>query len=1033
MATRYGTAGESTGSRYGSSGSSSGSRYGSSSKTTAKKDSGPSVGGLFDNLKDDAVDFVYGFVPGAVETVKHPIKAGKNIAGGYAYTYGPALRGDWGKTGQNLYDHPFGPIADLLTLASAGAGAAVKAGLAPATAGRSIRLATAGSKVVEKGVSARPLRGYTQIGIDAALKAGTKPDWKVIGERARAGKVETRQASKAARANEQHKFAFDRAMNRLGSDQEKLAVYFLAQLPNPEDLARQTAHLEKVGDAAEVALMKDPKFLAMYNNPSAFPKVQAALKAIDDLGKAKQKILGTTLTPKAALERRFLHTRLARGARFGYDPEVLKKLGVDPEVLNAADAAANEGRLAPGVVVHAADQDNYGRVVSVEGDTATVHFVSPMGGEATVALPVDFLTPTSSGNLRYIKNADGDVVRLTNVPKTLQGGPSIDEIRAELAAKGRPEPLYLPDVMREKNVSLGAMNAGGTGLPRSPIKQNQGVLFELNKLIKDPSVAGPAFLSAVKYAHHVDLYNRLVEGAKVLPYNNALPKGYRFLRLPVRPIEAVIDGRRQIIGKTPQKIGYVQKSLDGYEEWLDNLRSGKIKPDENPPSGDPFTTGAVTPSEASEAFVENGFLIVPESYAKAMAGEFTRSNGFLYWLNRKPMRVWRALVLNLRPAWLVNNILGNTFMYLMYNASPDGVKNLAASFKRMASPAEAKQFDALMYRHFGNQLNATFIGTQRPSNLITKGVGASTKRRVAAGTERVLGSLADVDKAYESALRKAAVRTALKKNPALKAAVQNMRSETRDFYAAASKALDENPVLVQQIEDRVDAALGNFTSLGKFEKEALRSIFPFYAWFRAITEVAVKLPLEQPAKLALFSRLGAIGAEQSLADLGVSADEVPGWARGLISLGPMAGGRMPALNTANAMPFGTVTQMGAFAEALAAGHPGAVGQTLPGANPLAMAVLAMLSGKNPQTGAPLPDTLGGGGVVAAAQSVGEGLPQYKLLQTVLGNNYKGKPGKPTLYAHSGTADLLRYLGLPKADVSPLALRRMQEKLSKQPR
>jgi hypothetical protein len=55
-----------------------------------------------------------------------------------------------------------------------------------------------------------------------------------------------------------------------------------------------------------------------------------------------------------------------------------------------------EGVIEPGVIVHAHDRDNMGRVVSVKDDHASVHFLNRAEGtEATVDLPLDQLT--SSG------------------------------------------------------------------------------------------------------------------------------------------------------------------------------------------------------------------------------------------------------------------------------------------------------------------------------------------------------------------------------------------------------------------------------------------------------------------------------------------------------------------------------------------------------------------------------------------------------------------------------------------------------------
>lgn len=68
-----------------------------------------------------------------------------------------------------------------------------------------------------------------------------------------------------------------------------------------------------------------------------------------------------------------------------------------PAGVREALAASAGGKVVAGAWVRAADRSNYGRVVSISGDTATVHFVNKAEGtEATVSLPVKDLVARSA-------------------------------------------------------------------------------------------------------------------------------------------------------------------------------------------------------------------------------------------------------------------------------------------------------------------------------------------------------------------------------------------------------------------------------------------------------------------------------------------------------------------------------------------------------------------------------------------------------------------------------------------------------------
>lgn len=107
------------------------------------------------------------------------------IADQYAYTYGPAVHGDFGETAHRIGQHPLGPILDAATVLTAGAGAAAKtAQVSRATtlgeAARALvtkanpeaRILKVGNLEAEGQFSRNPVARGVQRATDAALQKG---------------------------------------------------------------------------------------------------------------------------------------------------------------------------------------------------------------------------------------------------------------------------------------------------------------------------------------------------------------------------------------------------------------------------------------------------------------------------------------------------------------------------------------------------------------------------------------------------------------------------------------------------------------------------------------------------------------------------------------------------------------------------------------------------------------------------------------------------------------------------------------------
>lgn len=104
----------------------------------------------------------------------------------------------------------------------------------------------------------------------------------------------------------------------------------------------------------------------------------------------------------------------------------------------AVSGAKMTGKVEVDAVVRAADRQNYGRVVSIDGDTAQVHFVNRAeGSSATVTLPVSDLTGVKASKAK------------SKVPAELT-----DFIRNNLDA-------YADDVVMKRQMTTAERGAGG--------------------------------------------------------------------------------------------------------------------------------------------------------------------------------------------------------------------------------------------------------------------------------------------------------------------------------------------------------------------------------------------------------------------------------------------------------------------------------------------------------------------------------------------------------------------------------------------
>jgi hypothetical protein len=203
----------------------------------------------------------------------------------------------------------------------------------------------------------------------------------------------------------------------------------------------------------------------------------------------------------------------------------------------------------------------------------------------------------------------------------------------------------------------------------------------------------------------------------------------------------------------------------------------------------------------------------------------------------------------------------------------------------------------------------------------------------------------------------------------------------------------------------VNRVLGNFNSLGPNERNYLRRVMPFYAWFKVIGAVTKDMVVHNPERLNWVRNLEvAANANPDLVPQGL----MPTWLQGAIAIGHPVAGVQPVLSTTGANPFQTDVQLG---RAVANNFiPGSQTSDATGLLGPAFQLYDLYRGIDPFTGG----TYKGAGaksapLLRATEGFLAGLPQAQLAQNY---GYLGGKPAPKTYAPQRNDALWNYLGLP---------------------
>ena len=333
----------------------------------------------------------------------------------------------------------------------------------------------------------------------------------------------------------------------------------------------------------------------------------------------------------------------------------------------------------------------------------------------------------------------------------------------------------------------------------------------------------------------------------------------------------------------------------------------------------------------------------------------------------KPTQLWKDAVLAGRPAFQINNFVGNHFMY-----------HLAQGLHQAGA---IKSLDLARRGELNRAYDKFAKGTESTYGHTEAGVGEGTYRKLVNRAYNLQGK-------DELILRKASFRQAALGNAEIKQAYRQYIGKNMSDSQALEYALSDvlkgpnGRAISREINQKIEDTLGNYSHYNKFEAQ-LKKAVPFYGWNRHSTRFLYATARDRPEQLLALHQLGKIGA-QFHNDTGWQG--TPDFMRGYLSIGGHT------IDTAPLNPIKGATDTLKLGRELVKGNIQTEGTDIGSSiNPLVSAGIQGLTGKNLLTGAPVPRAAGGllGSVINQTTA---GLPQVRLAGQALPGNVKTQLG-----------------------------------------
>jgi hypothetical protein len=604
----------------------------------------------------------------------------------------------------------------------------------------------------------------------------------------------------------------------------------------------------------------------------------------------------------------------------------------------------------------------------------------------------------------------------------IKGGPKLEQLQKEL-----PGAIYFPDLPSADPKKVKVAPRGNVGTSQTPakelVKRNQAIRVMASKYLPEPEAWSNAFVRTLALAHSVARREIAMQIAKPLSSLDDLERGNYYLR--VRDAKADQDWQEGTEG-------LIEQGAD-LEKFVESN----------------FATRDRRTAEKWRATGHQIAQISGTDYRQLFGSFAASTNTFLRFFDRA-QSLWRAMTLNWRPAWMVNNVVGQNLLYALNNASPRGARSYAwAVGKRDVAPAQLR-FG--FYRMEGTSNEAdTPIGraTGTVGKLIepvlhaNHWLGEANSRlsdelpRRAAFHAKVDARRNFLNRMLETNLKTVELVDLMAQLPTgLLGRITREGPKRKEIEAAlAERGLDPKMIdrAIQLHDDLIEEVLTelvDFGSLSNFERQWVRRFAaPFWSWMKGIMRATGHIAIEHPVKARMLVLLGEVGA-QAQAEGGL--DDPIHFLRNLWPIRKIPGARrmVDVLTTGGLNPIEAATSAPRAIAGFVA-DPGELAENPATTfSPLVQAGITFATNREVFSGREAP-SYGFGRLGRAAGAFAKSFPQTRVAESYASpDDGLTADGEPTLTQPSRfgplTSEAARYLGVPVKRISLEAAERIKE-------
>jgi hypothetical protein len=973
------------------------------------------------NLVEDIKDAVVGIPTGIVMLAKDPIKTTKAIGESTWQTWSPLFSGDFKKFGEQAWDHPLAPLLDVLTVVTLGGAGAAK--VATKVGG------------IEKAVARQA--SATRIIKGSDVVTGAPNAYKIYHN------------NPVVRARQK---AIEGVVNRFATLTP--AQWYTGGTKYANDLNAARALSGK-----ELADLKRWTSWDKYDTAARAHAAGSARNLQLDAYALAAKRLNYDLKGAAAEVFPHIH-EVARTHAFAFEPKYL----IGEEMVKRSDIGVQTTKL-----INRHKRMNKPLVAQLNTTELALKDAIKEFEDASRAYRVKYpdAPPLSQSDKAFVAQARSTRVELASAER------ADARMRSKLTKKAQrydDAKARYDRVLGRSEYELADFQHFGMALPSKLEHGNRGVQA-LKKRVQaelDDSVAARDKLEALKKDRQRAVSNadQAMKSERTVRAEAKTRSDKRVLDERTAAAERMNAAKAKIAehSKTKQSLREQKDALDaalkeGKERLYDPVQNRKLRPatgftylrdradydrrvsaknfgsvaDYETYLRKQHTKDLTTRNARLAARDDQGRLLVVRDHSVSRYGEeAARSTHVLGKLGRGITTVWKYAVLALRPAFLVNNAVGNSLMYML-SSGPGAMRGFVDAMRQIHGSRATRQglgrAERELRRYMHDWQDKYYLGLHRgfgkdTSEWMTIDIGQRGTKGHKAVRLLTTGLYDVTHRVSDTTLRRAYINDIMRRHPE----VQALQKKGMHFNDAA-EAVSQNRAVREFVQQRVNDALGQYHYLNPTER-FIRAVVPFYTWDRAIARHGGKLFLEKPGTALALTEVGKVGTETTEELLG----QIPDWLKGALPLSLLgfpeeANGRTPIATTQGFNPYATLEQLMNLGQAAITGKGNVTSAVASELHPALSGAIESLTGTSMLTGAPITrdDT---GVLPAVAGGLVSGLPQVNLIKSWLG---KTGSSADTLFAKDAKQYTSAYLGVPIKELNLKTAAAMAERADGKPK